>query len=110
MTRVRRTQSHRSVSLGVEPVEQVARPGLGGGQRHVVDVTHPEERGDVGFVGLGGQGVTEEDDAVDGLVGDLAGDLDVATERPGGFAFDGQIRLLGDPLARRRSAEEVVVG
>jgi hypothetical protein len=60
-------------------------------------------------VGLGGQRVTEEHDAVDVAVGHLGGTLDIAAVRPGGRPLDGQSRRLAAAFAGRAGPEQVEV-
>ena len=71
-----------------------------------MDVADSQECGDVGFVGLGRQGVAQEDDAVDTVLGHLGADLGVAAEGAGELSLDVEAGFLGDALAGRAGSHE----
>lgn len=76
-----------------------------------MDVADSEEGGDVGFVGLGGEGIPEEDDRLDGTLDDSGADLKVPSVRTGGEALDVEPGLLiedgaGGPGGEEREAGE----
>ncbi len=57
--------------------------GLGvGGQGHPVDVAHPHESLDVGLVGLGREGILEEDHPQDLALGHPGPDLHIPPKGP----------------------------
>jgi len=58
-------------------------------------------------VGLGSKGIAQEDDAVEGFVGNFGADLGVAAEWTRLLAFDVEAGLLGDPFARGAGSYQV---
>jgi len=70
---------------GLWRLKEQVQYSLGGGQigrqRHIVDVTYPEQGGDIGFVGLCRQRVAQEYDRLDGVAGYHSPYLLVAPQR-----------------------------
>jgi len=73
---------------------------------NVVDIADAQEALDVGFVGVGAEGIDEEEDGADLAGGDAGGDLGVAAHRAGEQAFNFQAGGGGDALAGGACGDE----
>lgn len=70
-------------------------------KRDIMNVTDSPQCGDVRFVWMGGQRVTEKNHGIAVLCGDPRGDQYVAAERPGFHAFDSEISRFVEALPGR---------
>lgn len=75
-----------------------------------MDVADSKQALDVGLVGVGAEGIDEEEDGVDLAGGDAGGDLGVAAHGAGEEAFDVEPCGGGDALAGGAGGDEFQVG
>lgn len=78
--------------------------------RHVMDVADPEQGGDVRLVGLGGQGVPEEDNQIHFLGGNAGADLQVAAKWAGQVAFHIQSGIFPEDSSGGSGCYQVMLG
>mmetsp|Transcript_15297 Transcript_15297/g.36338 ORF Transcript_15297/g.36338 Transcript_15297/m.36338 type:complete len:362 (+) Transcript_15297:1245-2330(+) len=84
-------------SRGAPAGQQQARGGDIGGAGHVMHIAGPDQGIDVGFVGLRGHRVTQEDDAVQVTGRQPRADLQVTAQRAAEHALDHEAMGGGEP-------------
>ena len=94
-----------SVGHGQARDQHLSRRSVGR-QRNVVNVAHPQESLDVGFVGVGAERVDQEDHPRDLSDRDPSRDLCIASQRPGQHSLYRQPRGVCDSTSGRPRREQ----